>query len=84
MHDYDDEFDMMNDEDLNEMKNFNQKSLFCFILLLVGSLILNDGFRNLTLLRRINFVLPVLPVILPALCAATDTKKENNDLSKIY
>ena len=38
--------------------------------------ILNDGFLNLTLLRRINLDLPVHPVILPALCGVIDTKNK--------
>ena len=90
MHDYDDEFDMMNDEWLIKRKF----RLLCFImlffiepdrlsmplifelgLLFADSFILNDGFLNLTLLRRINFDFPVLPVTLPGLCGAIDTKE---------
>lgn len=44
------------------------------------SLIRNDGFLNLTLLRRINFDFPVLPVILPALCGVIDTKHKSFQL----
>ncbi len=47
-------------------------------LLLLESFILNDGFLNLTLLRRINFDFPVLPVTLPGLCGAIDTKNEHS------
>ncbi len=53
-----------------------KKYFFIVILLFPDSLILNDGFLNFTLLRLINFDLPVLPVRLPALCAAIDTKRK--------
>lgn len=50
-------------------------SLVIVCLLFDESFIRNEGLRSFTLLRRINFDLPVLPVILPCFCGAIDTRK---------
>lgn len=53
-------------------------------LLFDESLFLIDGFRSLTLLLLINLDFPVLPVMLPCFCGATDTKIKRNKLHNIF
>jgi hypothetical protein len=76
MRDFDDAFDTTNDVHLKQIKfnsTFESMDNTEFLLLL-GSFMRNDGFLNLTLLRRINFDLPVLPVMLPCFCGTIDTR----------